>query len=117
MKRSSNRRRPDSTRLLNADPDIALRLKQLRREYKLNFSIPFDATEQHRDKSCRSDYAVVDISIALPSKQGDIPDALCREAIDIFRRAQKLLQRSKTFFLLRIVPSLKKQPRWSLALL
>jgi hypothetical protein len=109
----------DSGKALKADSLINERLKALRRKYKLKFGVAFDATaKQRRDKGWLTDYAVIDFTVALPSKKGVIPDDLYRAAIEIFRHAEKILKRNRTFFLFRIVPNLKKQAwSWSLALL
>src|SRR5207302_1350532 len=103
----------DSGRSLKADSVIAERLKALRRKFKFKFGVAFDATgKQRRGKDWRTDYVVLDLTVKPPSKKGEIPDDLYRAAIEIFRRAEEMLQRSRTFFILRIVPDLKKQA-WS----
>jgi len=100
----------NSARLLKADSVIGHRLKRLRRKYKLKFGVAFDATAKEcRGKGWLTDYVVIDLTVALPSKKGVIPDDLYQDAIEIFRRAEAILHRSRTFFVLRIVPNLKKQ--------
>jgi hypothetical protein len=107
----------DSGRLLKADTIIGEHLKNLRRKYKLKFAVAFDATgKQRRRKGWLTDYAVVDLTMALPSKKDVIPDELYHGALEIFTQAENILKRSRTFFVLRLTPHLKKPP-WSLALL
>jgi hypothetical protein len=109
----------DSGRLLKADSVIGERLKNLRHKYKLKFGVAFDATgKQRRAKGWLANYVVLDLTLALPSKKSEIPDDLYQDAMEIFRRAETILDRSRTFFVLRIVPRLKKQAwSWSVALL
>jgi len=106
-----------SAKSLKTQKAIQSRLKNLRRKYALKFGVVFDATgRQRRSKGWLADYAVVDLTVVLPSKKAVIPDDLYAEAIEIFRHAEKTLKRSRTFFCLRIVPALNK-PKWSVALL
>jgi hypothetical protein len=109
----------DSGRMLKADSVIGDRLKNLRRKYMLKLGVAFDATgKQRRAKGWLSNYAVVDLTVALPLKKAEIPDDLYRDAFEIFRHAEKALDRNRTFFVLRTVPHLKKQAwSWSVALL
>jgi hypothetical protein len=109
----------DCGRSLKADTIISERLRNLRRKYELKFGVAFDATaKQRRGTGWRTDYAVVDLTVVLPSKKGEIPDDLHQEAMQIFRRAEAILDRNRTFFFLRIVPRLKKEAwSWSVALL
>lgn len=120
MNRGQSNRRDrtsDSARLLKADSIIGERLKDLRHKYKLKFGVAFDATrKQCRGTDWLTDYVVLDLTAALPSKKGEIPPDFYRDAIAIFRHAEMNLNRNRTFFILRIVPDLKKQ-KWSLALL
>jgi len=107
----------DSGKLLKADSSIGKHLENLRRKYDLKLGVAFDATRrQQQAKGWLADYIVLDLTAALPSKEGNIPDDFYRDAIEIFRRVEMILNRNRTFFILRIVPGLKKQ-KWSLALL
>jgi len=116
LKKDRNRAM-ESNRLLKADSDIGGRLKNLRRKYQLKFGVAFDAAgKQRRGKDWLSDYVVVDLTVALRSKKGEIPDDLYRNAIEIFKHAEKILKRSRTFFCFRMAPDLKGQA-WSLAML
>src|SRR5262249_50028011 len=100
----------DTGRSLKADTLICQRLKDLRRNYKIRFRVAFDATsKQSRRTGWRTNYAVVDLTVALPSKKGQIPDDLYRDAIEVFQRSNAILDRNRAFFLLRIVPRLKKE--------
>jgi len=107
----------NSSKLLKEDGAITERLKNLHRKYKLKFGAAFDAAaKQRQDKGWLTDYVVIDLTAALPSKKSEIPGDLYQDALEIFRRAEKILRRSRAFFMLRLVPDLKKQ-KWSLALL
>ena len=106
----------DSASFLKTQSEIVNRLKNLRRKYKLKFSVAFDAKGKgNRSTGWQADYAVVDLTVAGTWKNGTIPDNLYENAIEIFRHAEKTLQRSRTFFVLRLVPRLNKYP-WSVAL-
>ncbi|NOS71002.1 MAG: hypothetical protein HOP33_13855 [Verrucomicrobia bacterium] len=110
-------RAKDSAKSLKDDPDIAARLKNLRRKYELKFGVAFDATaKQRRGKGWMTDYVVVDLTVAMPSKNGKIPDDVYRDATEVFKLAEKTLNRSRAYFCLRFVPDLKRRP-WSVAML
>src|ERR1051325_11134569 len=89
-----------SSKSFKADSVIHQRLKDLRRKYKIKFGVAFDATRtQQRDKGWLADYIVLDLTVALPSKEGNIPDDFYRGVIEIFRRAEMILNRDRTLFL------------------
>lgn len=93
---------------LQSNPKFSGRLNSLQEKYDIHFAVAHDATLNHSTHSgWESDYAILDLTAALPLKTYSIPEDLHATALELFNIARSKLKHAKIFFMLRVLDDLE----------